>query len=363
MLFRSIRLIYDKYLEEGMTVYSLVNYMNEMGYTKKVKGEDKPFTDHIIKAILDNPIYSGRFIYNRRKNQGQKCIEDKIEEIEISGTHEMIISPDKWEKVQEKRKSLYKSNKKIHDIDHESILSGLVKCPMCGASMYSEHSISKNKNHGGYYKPYYSYRCTNNRKQSGRKCDFSRQYNQKRVDNAVYEIVTKLYMLPEFKEYLRRALGDDKSVEQLSKELLSLKKNYHHMVQQKDKLGSEMDNLDIMSDRYDEEYQRLMNMLDTKYDEIDSVNEEIRIKEKQLEKTKKGVYSSEQINDYLKSIPQLFDKMTDAEKKEMYKGLIDRIELIPEKRNDGRLIKSITFRFPVSYEERSNGSKNDKIIT
>ena len=32
-----IRLIYDKYLEEGMTVYSLVNYMNEMGYTKKVK--------------------------------------------------------------------------------------------------------------------------------------------------------------------------------------------------------------------------------------------------------------------------------------------------------------------------------------
>lgn len=41
-----------------------------------------------------------------------------------------------------------------------------------------------------------------------------------------------------------------------------------------------MDNLDIMSDRYDEEYQRLMNMLDTKYDEIDSVNEEIQNKRK-----------------------------------------------------------------------------------
>lgn len=355
-----IKLIYDKYLNDGMTLYSLVNYMNEKGYTKNVKGVDKPFTEHMVKAILDNPIYSGRFIHNRRKNKGQK---DIIEEIEISGTHEIIIPLDKWERAHEKRKALYKSNKKIHDIDHESILSGLVKCPLCGASMYSEHSISKNKNHGGYYTPYYSYRCTNYRKQSGRRCSFSRQYNQKKVDDAVYEILTKLNMLPDFGEYLRKALGDDKSLEQLSQELLSLKKSYHHKVQQKDKIGYEMDNLDIMSDNYDEEYLKLMNLLDEKYDEIETIKGDIRIKEKQLEKTKKGVYSSEQINEYLKSIPQLYEKMTDAEKKEMYKGLIDRIELIPEKRNDGRLIKSITFRFPVFYDENETGNKADKVIT
>ena len=45
--------------------------------------------------------------------------------------------------------------------DRISMLSGLVKCPLCGAGLVMQKNKHINKNRGGYYKPIYYYACRN----------------------------------------------------------------------------------------------------------------------------------------------------------------------------------------------------------
>lgn len=46
----------------------------------------------------------------------------------------------------------------------------------------------------------------------------------------------------------------------------------------------------------------------------------------------------------------LYKEMSDLEKKEFYHTLIERIDLYPEYTSEGRLLKHIEFKFPVSYD-------------
>ena len=51
----------------------------------------------------------------------------------------------------------------------------------------------------------------------------------------------------------------------------------------------------------------------------------------------------------LQTFPRLYQEMDCFERREMYRLFINRIDLYPEKRPDGKVVKSITFRFPVFY--------------
>lgn len=42
--------------------------------------------------------------------------------------------------------------------------------------------------------------------------------------------------------------------------------------------------------------------------------------------------------------------MTCAERRELCRQFIERIEVFPEEQDDGRILKSIAFRFPVFYD-------------
>lgn len=45
----------------------------------------------------------------------------------------------------------------------------------------------------------------------------------------------------------------------------------------------------------------------------------------------------------------MYEKFTDAEKKEFMNSFIERIEIYPEPLSDGRILKSIKFKFPVTF--------------
>ena len=47
----------------------------------------------------------------------------------------------------------------------------------------------------------------------------------------------------------------------------------------------------------------------------------------------------------------LFPKMTCEEQRDMYRLFIERIDVYPEKQESRKMIKSITFKFPVYYED------------
>ena len=59
---------------------------------------------------------------------------------------------------------------------------------------------SINKNKDGYYKTLHYYSCRHYRKAEGRTCSFKHTYNQEKVDSAIYEIVSNLHTMPQFRE-------------------------------------------------------------------------------------------------------------------------------------------------------------------
>ncbi|MDO5392948.1 MAG: recombinase family protein [Eubacteriales bacterium] len=201
-----VKLIFDMYLQDGMLATTIVWYLNDNGFTRMVKGKVSPFKYDFVTTVLDNPVYCGKIFYNRRTNSKEQKKQNR-DVMEIQGSREPILSVEQWEQVQQKRKANSVRHKKVDEPDRVSILSGLVKCPVCGAGMIASKNKHINKNHGGYYKILHYYSCENARKQNGMTCKFRHTYNQYKVDNAVLEMIGKLFTVPSFKKETGRDSG------------------------------------------------------------------------------------------------------------------------------------------------------------
>ena len=328
-------------------------------YKRVVKGENKVITSDFVSSVLGNPVYYGMIVYNRRTNS-EEIRKNPKEIISVRGRHEVIISEDVWMRVQEKRKRLRKPQKKVDDPERISLLSGLVKCPVCGTGLVTKKNKRKNSNHGGYYKIVYSYGCRNYRKSAGRVCNFWRTYNQEKLDKAVMEIVGKVTETGEFRQAVLSTVGDRSSLEACEADLKRTRKELHGQEHLKYKLGMELDNLDIFAEDYDGEYEAVQARIDGAYDQIECLEEKIRKLKKRIEALKKGVHSSDNIRKILDNFDLLFEKMNCEERRELCRQFIERIDVFPEERDDGRILKRIVFRFPVYYEDAGNRKENDE---
>lgn len=130
-----VKKIYDLY-SEGYGLKAIVFRVNEEGLHGKTGGA---FCIATVREILTNRIYIGYVKY-----YGEY----------YKGLHEPIITLEQWDKVQK----LLESKKHCHrEVDYRYLLPGLVKCPVCGSSMFPWHTYHKNKN--GTVRKYYYYAC------------------------------------------------------------------------------------------------------------------------------------------------------------------------------------------------------------
>lgn len=354
-----VRLMYDRFLQDGMGITSVATWLNDNGYRRN----EKPFTYTFVKAVLDNPIYCGKLTYGLRTNKkdrnGKTIKPDPKDAVIVQGSHEPVVSEEIWQKVQEKRQLT--SRKEAHDPDRISLLSGLVRCPACGGVMISSVSRKKHPN-GGTYKPVYYYSCNNNRKSNGRTCLFSRRYNQEKVDGAVYESVMKLRMLPEFRAAVLRHTQEQDAVEVLEESLKLDRKQIRKTELRIKHLGEELDGLDVLDETYETQFDRIQAEIEAGYDEIEAIELRISATMRKLEAEKNGLQASEHIEKLLDEFPKIYEKMSCQEKRDLYKSFIDRVELCREARADGRMIQTISFRFPTVYGE-SDGTGDDVRFT
>ena len=62
-------------------------------------------------------------------------------------------------------------------------------------------------------------------------------------------------------------------------------------------------------------------------------------------------FNVDQVYQFLLYFDKLYAHFTDSEKKKFLNSFIDRIEIYPEEQPDGRLVRSIRFKFPVWFGE------------
>ena len=134
-----IRLIYDKFIHTNMGISAIAAWLNQHGYKKKKRQNNTldAFASSFIKGVLDNPVYCGKLAYGRRKNEKVSGTRNEYRIVKQEnymlhdGIHEGIVSETDWELAHQKREKTGVKYEKTHSLDHEHILSGILRCPLC----------------------------------------------------------------------------------------------------------------------------------------------------------------------------------------------------------------------------------------
>ena len=135
---RSVGLIFNEY-SNGKGYKAITNQLNKLGYKTK-KGND--FSVGSIREILTNPVYIGKVRYNVRQNWSEKRRRNiNANPIITDGIHEPIIDEGLWDKVQSIMES--KKGKPSRIYDGEYPLTGILRCPKCGAGMVISRTTNK----------------------------------------------------------------------------------------------------------------------------------------------------------------------------------------------------------------------------
>lgn len=132
-----IRMIFKMY-SEGKGYKAITNRINKLGY-KTIRGNY--FNINGVKEILNNPTYIGKIRFNKYVDYSTKRRKGLNEDyILVEGRHEAIVDKETWDKVrllQKQKSSRYSTRNK-----GKFPLTGMLKCPVCGAGMVSANSVN-----------------------------------------------------------------------------------------------------------------------------------------------------------------------------------------------------------------------------
>lgn len=133
-----VQLIFNMYAS-GKGYKAITNHINKMGYKTK---RDNAFSVSQIKSILTNPVYIGKVRFDVRRDWNEKRRHNiNPEPIIADGIHEAVITRELWDRVQFLINQ--KSGKPSRIYDGEYPLTGILRCPECGAGMVLSRVVGK----------------------------------------------------------------------------------------------------------------------------------------------------------------------------------------------------------------------------
>ena len=262
------------------------------------------------------------------------------------GQHEAIISEEDWYLAQEKRKINSFKREKVNNPDHAHILSGILKCPCCGKSMYGNIA----KAHSKDKKTRYYYYCKNTVTPTGHECSFRLNIEQTEINKFVAKVISAMVNNPRFVEAIQAKIGTAVDTEDMEKQIAVLQGRLKQAFGTKSRLERQMDTLDINDAHYDRKILDLQRRYDEQYDTIEEIEVQIGELQSQIRSIQQEKISGDNIYRLLLAFDEVYHSATEAEQKEFMKAFIERIEMFPEKRKDGSWIKKIVFNFPVPVD-------------
>ena len=305
-----------------------------------------------MKNVLYNPVYMGKIAYGRRRTEKKQGTRNEMHVVEQSefpvydGQHEAIISEEDWYLAQEKRKINSFKREKVNNPDHAHILSGILKCPCCGKSMYGNIA----KAHSKDKKTRYYYYCKNTVTPTGHECSFRLNIEQTEINKFVAKVISAMVSNPRFIEAIQAKIGTAVDTEDMEKQIAVLQGQLKQAFGTKSRLERQMDTLDINDAHYDRKILDLQRRYDEQYDTIEEIEVQIGELQSQIRSIQQEKISGDNIYRLLLAFDEVYHSATEAEQKEFMKAFIERIEMFPEKRKDGSWIKKIVFNFPVPVD-------------
>ena len=352
----AIRTIYDQYVNTDIGSNGISKYLENHGIRKiqRQNGKNPLFDAHLVRLILKNPVYCGKIAYGRRKTEKVHGTRNEYHLVEqenfllVDGLHEAIIPEDVWNAAQAKLIAQAKKYEHVNKGKNERthLLSGIVKCPICGAGMYGNKSI-KYKKDGTKYKDFFYYGCKHRGMQRGHKCDYRKQIREELLDDAVAEVIVKLVSNPHFAAMMQEKINMKVDTTAIDQEITNYEKQLRQDYAIKSKLIEEIDNLNPDDRHYIRRKADLDDRLYRMYDKIEELESQLmdaRAKKTSIEAEK---ITGDNIYKVLIYFDKLYFAMNDVERRQLIEALIAEIQIYEERKPNGQWLKSIRFKLPI----------------
>ncbi len=367
----AIRVIYEQYTATDMGANGIAKYLENHGIHKiqRQNGKNPLFDAHLIRLILKNPVYCGKIAYGRRKTEKVHGTRNEYRLVEqdnyilVDGLHEPIVSEKVWQAAQVKLIAQAKKYEHVNRDRNERthLLSGIVKCPVCGAGMYGNKSIKRKKD-GTKYKDFYYYGCKHRIMTRGHKCDYKRQIREELLDDAVAEVIVKLVSNPRFADMMQQKINRKVDTSAIEQEIANYEKQLRQSYSVKAKIMEEIDSLDPDDRHYIRRKADLDDRLYRMYDKIEETENlliEARAKKTAIEAEK---ITGDNIYKVLIYFDRLYKVMNDIEKRQLMESLVSEIQIFEDRQPNGQWLKSIKFRLPIIEEDMEVGLDDDEHV-
>ena len=349
----------------------LAKYLATHGIHKiqRQNGKNPLFDAALIRRILKNPVYCDKIAYGRRRTEKVHGTRNDYRLVEqddyllVDGLHEGIVSEELWHEAQVK---LLTQAEKYEHVNRGKdtkihLLSGIVKCPVCGVGMYGNKSI-KHKADGSKYKDFYYYGCKHRAMTRGHKCNFKKQINEELLDSAVTEVIVKLVSNPKFAAMMQEKISMKVDTSAIEQEIAAHEKQLRQSYSVKARLMDEIDSLDPDDKHYIKRKADLDDRLYKMYDKIEDTENQLvaaRAKKMAIEAEK---LTGDNIYKVLIYFDKLYSVMDDQEKRQLMELLLSEVQIYEERQPNGQWLKSIKFKLPIIAEDMSLSLDNDTHI-
>ena len=352
----AIRTIFEQYVNTDTGANGLSKYLEAHGFQKLVRqnGTSPLFSATLIRSILRNPVYCGKIAFGRRKlekvhgtrNEYRQVPQDNY--LLVDGLHEGIVSEELWNAAQVKLLAQSKRYEPVirNKTEQAHLLSALVKCPVCGAGMYS-NKCTKRKKDGTPYKSFSYYSCKHRKMQRGQKCDFNKQVQEEVLDNAVVEVIIKLVSNPKFAVLMQSKINSKVDTTAIEQEIAAAEKMLRQYYSVKSKLMDEIDTLDPDDRHYIIRKSDLDERLYRMYDKIEDAENQLVTARTKKQAIEADNLTGDNIYKILLCFEKLYNVMNPVERKKLMEHLISEVQIYPERQPNGQWLKSIKFRLPI----------------
>lgn len=294
-----VRLIYDKYVNENLTLIELAKWLNSNGYCFR---NNKEWDERQISVVLSNSTYigQGKYVYPR-------IIEDDIFNKckEIRASRNAIVDKSLG------RKKYYLCNK-------------IIKCEYCGHS----YTVKGERYQDGTVNSYYE--------SKGKKCPYGMAIQIKYADAALRRSYLSSYFY-----YLLDSENKDK--DKLTKEIVNLQSRIDNVRKSLSKLESKQVRFsDLYADgsytkeQFDGRNKKIKGEIDDKKQDIEELGKQIDYKKGQIKAIANKVTNVRNFN-------RLNDTIQCMSNEEVYKRLHD---------SDNRLIDHAYIR-KINFQNRT----------
>ena len=362
----TIKMIFDLFANTNKGLGGVAKELNLQGIKKNIRqnGTLDLWTGNLIKKILDNPVYVGKIAYGRRTKEKVKGTKNTYHMVETDnyileeGKHEAIISEELWNKVTRKREKTGIQYLPTTGKNQVHLLSGVLRCPVCGRAMNTNKSKWKKDDNTLYH---YYYTCHFSRYAKGHECTYRKQVRKDFIDPYINVLIPQIVSDGNFAEEIKSKLSNKTDTSAIEKELENYRNNLKEVMQNKHRLEHEIDNLPSAIPYREQMIADMNKRLYGMYDIMAQIEEKIEDAMIRLEAANNEQITIENIYSILNNFNRLYEIISDEEKKQLIRYLFKRIDIYPDC-NPERLIKSIELNFKIYNESLTINSDASECV-